>query len=190
MVKQFVNIRDIPCEEYERYFSLMLPEKQQRVERFRFEDGKKRTVIGEMLARKMICEQCKVDEENIIFKTDVKGKPYTKSADICFNISHSDEIVLCAVNDTAVGVDVEKVREINSSVIEHTCNENELEYVYENGISRHETLKRFFEIWTFKEACFKYKGTGIDEFLALDFFDCKRKRENGFVGDYAYCIIY
>ena len=190
MVKQFINIRNIPDDVYEKYFSLMTDEKKKRVERFRFEDGKKRTVIGEMLARKMICEQCKVDEEKIIFKTDHKGKPYTKSADICFNVSHSDELVLCAVNDTTIGVDIEKIREINDSVIRHTCNGNELDYVYEKGISRQETLKRFFEIWTFKEACFKYRGTGIDEFLALDYFDCKRKRDNGFVGDYAYCIIY
>jgi 4'-phosphopantetheinyl transferase len=190
MIKKFVNIRDIGEKDYEKYFSLMSDAKKQRVERFRFDDGKKRTVIGEMLIRQMIKEQCGVNEDAIVFKTAEKGKPYTKSADICFNISHSDELVLCAVNDTPVGVDIEKVREINETVIKHTCNENELKYVYEDGISRLDTLKRFFEIWTFKEACFKFKGTGIDEFRSLDFFNCKRNRENGFEGDYAYCIIY
>ncbi|MCR4564116.1 MAG: 4'-phosphopantetheinyl transferase superfamily protein [Clostridiales bacterium] len=190
MVKEFINIRDIPVGEYEKYFLLMTDSKQKRVERFRFEDGKKRTVFGEMLARKMICRNCNIGEEKIVFKTSGTGKPYTKNADICFNISHSDELVLCALNDTPVGVDIEKVRDINPMVIKHTCNEDELEYVYENGISKRETLKRFFEIWTFKEACFKYKGTGIDDFQSLDFFNCNRQMEHGFFGDYAYCIIY
>jgi 4'-phosphopantetheinyl transferase len=98
--------------------------------------------------------------------------------------------VLCAVNETPVGVDIEKVRAINSSVIEHACNEDELDYVYEKGISKQESLKRFFEIWTYKEACFKFRGTGIDDFKALDFFSGKAKSEHGFIGEYAYCIIY
>ncbi len=190
MVKKFLNIRDISDEEYEKYFSLMSDEKKQRVERFRFEDGKKRTVFGEMLARKMISSARKTNEEKIVFKAGKNGKPYTKSVDIHFNISHSDELILCAVNDTPIGVDIEKVREINPSVIKYTCNKDELEYVYENGISKEESLRRFFEIWTFKEATFKYKGTGLDDFQMLDFFDCKRQIERGFMGDYAYCIIY
>ena len=190
MVKQFYDIRDIMPEEYDRYFSLMNPDKQQRVGRFRFEDGKKRTVAGEMLARKMISSEKKINEEKIVFRTSEKGKPYTKSVDICFNISHSDCLVLCAVNDTPIGVDIEKIRDINNSVIKHSCNEKELEYVYENGISKEEKLKRFFEIWTYKEACFKFKGTGIDDFQSLDYFSCKRTRENGVFKDYAYCIIY
>lgn len=190
MVKEFLNIRDIPHEKYEKYFLLMSDEKQQRVERFRFDDGKKRTVFGEMLARRMICDRCNIREEKIVFKTGRNGKPYTKSADICFNISHSDELVLCAVNDTPVGADIEKIRDINSSVIKYTCNKDELDYVYESSISKEETLKRFFEIWTFKEACFKFKGTGIDDFQSLDFFNCKRQVEHGFINGYAYCIVY
>lgn len=190
MVKDIINIRDISPEEYDRYFLLMSPEKQQRVERFRFEDGKKRTVAGEMLARKMINSKKHIDEEKIIFKTGANGKPYTKSVDICFNISHSDELVLCAVSETPIGVDIEKIRDINSSVIKYSCNEKELGYVYEDGISKEESLKRFFEVWTYKEACFKFKGTGIDDFQSLDFFKCKRKKEQGIIDNYVYCIIF
>ncbi len=190
MIKNLLNIRDVSDKEYEKYFLLMNPEKQQRVERFRFEDGKKRTVAGEMLARKMISGQCKINEEKIVFKTGEKGKPYTKSVNIYFNISHSDELVLCALNENPIGVDIEKIRDINEMVIRHTCNAGELEYVYESGISREESLKRFFEIWTYKEACFKFRGTGIEDFQALDFFKCKRQRENGVINGYVYCIIY
>lgn len=190
MTKDIISIRDVSQEEYEKYFSLMSPEKQQRVERFRFEDGKKRTVAGEMLARRMISGQCKIKEDKIVFKTSEKGKPYTKSADIHFNISHSDEFILCAVNDGPIGVDIEKIRDINEMVIKHACNPKELEYVYEKGVSKQESLKRFFEIWTYKEACFKHKGTGIEDFQALDYFNCSRTRENGIIDGYAYCIIY
>ena len=64
------DIRELSNLEYRKWYSLMSKEKQKRVDRFRFEDDRKRTVTGEMLTRLAIAEWCKVKPENI--KIDVK----------------------------------------------------------------------------------------------------------------------
>ena len=61
------DIRELTDKEYYKWYSLMSVEKQHRVDRFRFEDDKKRTVAGEMLARKAISEWCSVNAEDVIF---------------------------------------------------------------------------------------------------------------------------
>ncbi len=72
------DIRDLSELEYRKWYSLMSDSKKKRVDRFRFEDDKKRTVVGEMLARKALAEWCKVAVEDIIFDTTEYGKPFAK----------------------------------------------------------------------------------------------------------------
>ena len=99
------DIRDLTQEEYEQWYSLMSFEKKQRVDRFRFMDDKKRTVVGEMLARKAIAEWCHVSEEDIKFGLSEYGKPFAIGLDVEFNISHSGDLVVCAVDNKPVGID-------------------------------------------------------------------------------------
>ena len=88
------NIRDLSDENYIHYYSLMSEEKKRRVDRFRFEDDKKRTVVGEMLARQAISEWCGAAEESITFEKAEHGKPYAKDLNVEFNISHSADMVV------------------------------------------------------------------------------------------------
>ena len=163
------NIHDLSDEYYAFYYSLMSDEKKQKVNRFRCEDDKKRSVIGEMLARKAISEWCNVAEESIVFNIGEYGKPYTKDLNVEFNISHSADIVVCVVDDNPVGVDVEKIRPINFNIAKQIFNIEEIRYIFEcipqievyNDYQNDAVLKRFFEIWTKKEAYGKLIGTGL-----------------------------
>jgi 4'-phosphopantetheinyl transferase len=190
ITERFIKISQISENDYKKYFSMMSPEKQERVNRFRFEDDRRRTVAGEILARVMISEAASVNAGDIVFLCDKNGKPYAKDIDIHFNISHSGDYVMCAVNETPVGVDIEKIRDIRTEVINRVCTEKELEYVNAGGLPESERLKRFFEIWTFKEAYFKYLGTGISDFKGVDYFEYGGGRKCGLKENYAYCIIY
>lgn len=96
------DIRDLTNAEYNKWYSLMSEDKQRRVDRFRFVDDKKRTVAGEMLARKAIAEWCNVSPESITFGVKEYGKPYAKDLDVEFNISHSDYMVVCAVDNKPI----------------------------------------------------------------------------------------
>ncbi len=163
------NIQNMTDDEYNCAYSLMRKEKQHRVDRFRFQDDKKRTVAGEMLARKAISEKCNVKPEEIVFATEKQGKPFAEGISIHFNISHSEDFVVCAVSDTPVGIDIEKIRPVNLKTAKKFCNEDELLYIFgympaEEDLTETtdiDLLTRFFEIWTKKEAYGKCIGEGL-----------------------------
>lgn len=163
------DIRDLTDAEYDKWYSLMSEDKQQRVDRFRFVDDKKRTVVGEMLARKAIAEWCGIAPESITFGTKEHGKPYAKDLAVEFNISHSGDMVACAVDDKPIGIDIEQIRPIDLTVAKRVCTDEELLYLFGHNLMEQdftyttntEILTRFFELWTAKEACGKCIGDGI-----------------------------
>ncbi len=90
-----------------------------------------------------------------ILKTE-KGKPYFKNiSDLFFSISHTDSLTVIAVSDCEVGIDAEKIRKADLRVLRRFLKE-ESDYV-----NACDSDRRFFEIWTKKEAYLKYKGTGL-----------------------------
>lgn len=164
------DIRELTDAEYNKWYSLMSEDKQQRVDRFRFVDDKKRTVAGEMFVRKAIAEWCGVTPESIIFGIKEHGKPYAKNLGVEFNISHSGDMVVCAVDDKPVGIDIEQIRPIDLTVAKRICTDEELLQLFGHTPTEQdftyttdtEILTRFFELWTAKEAYGKCMGTGID----------------------------
>lgn len=165
------DIRDLTAADYEKWYALMSKDKQMRIDRFRFEDDKKRTVAGEMLVRKAIAEWCDVSEESIVFDKTEIGKPYVKDLPVEFNISHSGDMVVCAVDDKPVGIDVEKIRPIDLKLAKRICTDEELVYLFDHipteqnfaYTTDQELLTRFFELWTAKEAYGKCIGAGMSE---------------------------
>lgn len=81
-----------------------------------------------------------------------KGKPLSDK--ICFNISHSHSLVVLAISEHPIGVDIELVRDTDEKLIKHTCSDEELKYIKGN--------KEFYKIWTSKEALMKCIGDGIN----------------------------
>lgn len=163
------DIRDLTDEEYTYWYSLMNADKKKRVDRFRFFDDQKRTVAGEMLARKAIAEWCSVQPYIIEFAIGEHGKPFAVGLDVEFNISHSGYMVVCVVNDNPVGIDIEQMRSIDLIVAKRICTDEELLYLFghiptaEDFVYTIEAaiLKRFFELWTAKEAYVKCFDNGL-----------------------------
>lgn len=163
------DIQNLSNAEYNKWYSIMSEDKQRRVDRFRCVDDKERTVAGEILARKAIAEWCGVPAENIAFAKHEFGKPFAIGLDVEFNISHSGNMVVCAVDDKPIGIDIEQIRPIDLSIAKRICTENELSYLFGHvpaekefvNTSDYKILTRFFEIWTAKEAYGKCIGNGI-----------------------------
>ncbi len=183
------NIRDLSDEMYIHYYSLMSEEKKRRVDCFRFEDDKKRTVVGEMLARQAISEWCGVPEESIVFEITEHGKPYAKDLNVEFNISHSADMVVCIVDTNPIGVDIEKIRPVDLNTAKRIFREEEIQYIFGCILEADDyyhylndaTLQRFFELWTKKEAYGKLVGKGVFAKTKAD-ADIKSWMEDG------YCI--
>lgn len=188
------DIRDLSAAEYDKWHSLMSEDKKRRVDRFRFVDDKKRTVAGEMLARKAIAEWCDVAEESIVFDKKEYGKPLAIGLDVEFNISHSGDMVVCVVDDKPVGVDIEQIRPIDLTVARRICTSEELRYLF-GHVPRtedfaytkdKEILKHFFEIWTAKEAYGKCVGNGIS-YLGIESLSILKT--HCIFDDYCVCIV-
>lgn len=89
----------------------------------------------------------------------LNGKPECEGA--YFNLSHSDDTVLCAVSDIPVGCDIEKVTDVPLEVADRYFSERERRYIDE-AQNLPEVNRRFFRLWTMKESYLKMTGEGMD----------------------------
>lgn len=149
----------------------MSKDKRARVDRFRFKTDKQRTIAGEMLTRKAIAEWCDVSAESVVFDKTKTGKPFAKDLPVEFNISHSGDMVVCAVDDKPVGIDIEKIHPIDLNVAKRIYRNEELLYLFgyiptEQDFvytTDQDLLIRFFQLWTAKEAYGKCTGVGVSD---------------------------
>ena len=88
-----------------------------------------------------------------------------------FNISHSGGVVVCAVDDRPVGIDVEEIRAVRDRdglASRYFCSE-EIEKMKASADPKLE----FLRIWTKKEACLKLTGEGLTRDLCeINVFAC------------------
>ena len=168
------NINDFTPRAYKKWYELLSEQKKLRIDSMKFDDDKKRSVAGEMLAKTTIGKYLNIPAEHIEIVQSNNGKPYAVNFNIEFNISHCEEIVVCAINNTPVGIDIERIRPISPKVAKKFFTIAEQEYIlgktpcaedYDTEFNDVQ-LKRFFEIWTGKEAYLKYTGDGLVEDLA------------------------
>ena len=89
------------------------------------------------------------------------GKPMADN--ICFNISHSGKMIVCAVSDKPVGCDVEEVKPVPEGIVTHFFSDGERRYLQEfRGKAYQEA---FFRLWTMKESYAKMTGEGMSSLL-------------------------
>ncbi|MEG0291246.1 MAG: 4'-phosphopantetheinyl transferase superfamily protein [Anaerovoracaceae bacterium] len=102
-----------------------------------------------------------IDETNLILKDSydftidrtVEGKPYFRNAPICFSVSHSKELFVCAVSNDLIGVDIEeKIIRDSEKTAARYFGKNETHYVELWGSDG------FMELWVRKEALTKLLG--------------------------------
>lgn len=86
------------------------------------------------------------------------NKPYLKYDNVNFNISHSENIVVCAISDSyEIGVDIELLRDVQVDNFKSQMTQTEWErIVLSDNIST-----SFFDYWTQKEAVIKAEGMGL-----------------------------
>lgn len=156
-----VKISDISEEILNELCLLIDSEKKCKVEKFVNKKDKIRTVIGEILIRTIIVENLKISNKYIRFNKNQYGKPYLKEyPNFNFNISHSGDYVLCAIDDKPIGVDVEEVKPIEcEEIAKNFFTAKEFNYIVNQDLKFQ--LDRFYEIWTLKESYIKCCGQGL-----------------------------
>jgi len=90
------------------------------------------------------------------------GKPFLKSyKNICYNISHSKNMVACAISNSPVGVDLEEIQSFLPSILRRTLTSEEKSFLEQMSVDDASQQEWFFRFWTLKESYIKHSGIGL-----------------------------
>jgi 4'-phosphopantetheinyl transferase len=119
----------------------------------------RKSIDSGFYARWVLSRILKVEGKNLNFTENYWGKPRLMDfPSVHFNISHTDDAIVCAVYRNTVGVDMEKERKIRPGLVRQFFTSKENEYIFSDC---NQTDVRFTRIWTMKEAYLKWTGRGM-----------------------------
>ena len=166
---------DPPADRVEALAVSLSADEWKRADRLAFAHLRRRYVVGRGVLRAILGRYTGAAPARLRFRYAPGGKPALDDqpggADFRFNISHSNELLLCAVAlDREVGVDVEwtgrplpDAEQIAQSFF------SAAERAALRAVPAHLKTVAFFNCWTRKEAYIKARGDGLS--LPLDSFD-------------------
>ena len=160
MVKVYIaDVTILQDEEiYKQLYAHLDEERRVKTDRFRFPKDRRLSVgAGALL---MYALQ-KENVGNVSIEVKPTGKPYLAGKEnLFFNLSHSENMVMCVVADKEVGCDVERRTEFDRALASYVMTKQELQQIY--GLdSEAEQQEMFFRLWTLKESYMKATGFGI-----------------------------
>jgi 4'-phosphopantetheinyl transferase len=165
-------------DEKKRYEHYLTSEEQERAGKFLFEKDRLNCLLSRVLLRLSLSWYCpNVNAKNWRIVADNNGKPYLDSAigehGVEFNISHSGDIVICAITRAGpVGIDIETAKIMHDlrGFSRRFLAPEEFSSVNSRFFS--EQSRFFFRLWTLKEAYLKAIGSGLSIPLDNFCFDC------------------
>lgn len=87
-----------------------------------------------------------------------KEKPFFPAhPDIHFNVSHSENLGLCALDETPVGVDIQLMTPRRTGFLDKICSPDQRIWLKERG----DSMEAFALLWCLKESFVKQQGTGL-----------------------------
>jgi len=141
----------------------LTPEEGERATRYRHAAAREQFVRSRAALRRLLAANlgCTPHEVEVVANAD--GKPMLRGGGLQFNVSHTDGVVLIALADTPVGVDVERLRDMPGAaglVGRYFSEPEQRQFAALPG-----TLQTagFFRGWTCKEAVLKGIGCGVRE---------------------------
>lgn len=160
---EILNDKDI----YLSWLSQMPVERQERIDRFRF-DKDKQLSLGAGILLYTVLEEVGIDYSSVRLERGKNEKPFLPDyPDIHFNLSHSGQRVMCVLSNSPVGCDVQKKKESDLKVARRFFTPEEVQFI-EKGNGIEEQSYRFCRLWTLKESYIKATGRGLS--MPLDSF--------------------
>ena len=147
------------CSAYRKAYRLVSVERQSKANQYRFEKDRCLCVGAEVLLIHA-CDEMKFDFSRHTILVDENGKPDFADGNLHFNLSHSGNVVFCALSDRTVGCDTEQLRPFDTHIANRFFAKEESSYL--DGIpDENQRLDRFFRLWTLKESFIKCTGLGL-----------------------------
>lgn len=117
-------------------------------------------IAASLLLQHALVQQLPTCTLPLVLERQAAGKPYLPSCPLHFSISHSGDVVYCAVAHVPVGVDVERIRSLPYKVMARNRTPLEKMWLYNRPDDD------FFTLWTRKEAVVKALGVGLQQSFA------------------------
>ena len=155
-----------------------------KIQRFMKYEDSLRSLYGKYMIKKYLG----VDKLNLSYNQ--WKKPFLVDfPNTHINISHSHEWVVVAIDENPVGIDIEKIQDIDMSIAKSFFSKSESEYIF--SLHKEKQLEEFYKIWTIKEAYIKWKGMGM--YIDLNSFDVVIDNNRAYIytkGKKEKCLVY
>ncbi|KAF0249532.1 MAG: phosphopantetheine-protein transferase, partial [bacterium] len=137
-------------------------EEQSRADKFYFEHDRNRFTVARAILRTILGNYLGHNPSDIKFSYAKNGKPFLENIDLQFNVSHSQDLALCAFTyQRELGVDVEYLRLMKDAeqIAKRFFSPRESSLFC--SLPPQEQQLAFFRCWTRKEAYIKAIGDGL-----------------------------
>lgn len=146
-------------EKYNIYADRISPERRHQLCRYPYENRRTLGLYAELLIRSIACQRSGLRNHQLKWCTTSSGKPYLGNINgFHFNITYAEAAAAVAVSGAPIGIDIEPLTAMIPSIYRRCFSPAEQEYLRGDPANAD---RRFYEIWTRKEAYVKFTGTGI-----------------------------
>ena len=168
----YYNVEGMEQAQFEALLAEIDPQNRARIQQMAHTDSAKLSLAAHLLARRAVSARSGTGEQNVVILRDENGKPYTERPGVFFSLTHCPPYAVCVCSDIPVGVDIERLRPIQTAVLRKVCAAGELErfFGYIPGRKKEDTkpeaqtpedIRRFFALWCLKESYAKLRGAGL-----------------------------
>jgi 4'-phosphopantetheinyl transferase len=157
----FATLRP-PASTLAQYEKSLSPDELKRANAFRFPHLRTSFVTARGVLRALLAEYLNSSADEIQFEYTDRGKPFLKTSDVEFNLSHSGEYLACAfTRNWKVGIDIEQIRPMDDllSIAQRFFGASEAAAIEQ--VPPDQRLQLFFQTWTLKESLMKATGEGL-----------------------------
>jgi len=145
---------------FKRFQNVVSTERKNKAEKFLRREDACRSLLAESLIRYTIlnagfqcCNEIKLTRNEF-------GKPEPILSGFHFNVSHSGAWVMCAADNEEVGIDVERIHEVDSGISQRFFSSIENKFLSDFQ-SPTQWLDCFYKLWVLKESYIKAIGKGL-----------------------------
>jgi 4'-phosphopantetheinyl transferase len=158
----------------ECYKTLLNEEELEKQQRYIFEKDRHDALITRVFIRDVLSQYMDIEPSNWTFSKGENGKPEIDYQQLVlsklvpsivplrFNISHTKELIICAVTlNNDIGCDVEQIERKADvlAIADRYFSEVETKELY--SLPENKQRDRFFDYWTLKESYIKAWGQGL-----------------------------
>jgi 4'-phosphopantetheinyl transferase len=149
------RINTTHADDFSALAKLLSLEDQMKAARFTNTADQHRLIAGKLSLR-FALHDLGIDTPGKSISYSAYGRPWLGRG-LDFNISHSGNIVVCAISQTEiVGIDIEEINAIDYRDFKSCFSPSEWK-----TIEAHNTLRTFYIFWTMKESAIKANGKGL-----------------------------